>query len=167
MMHFLGHPVLAWAKRKKIMWTSTVRGQCRVVLGAPQIFFSSNKQYLTIFADSTRVGSVLDIRMRREARRSRAVLLAKTAQQPEMAPSKCQQAPKEVSTRSTEETRKDLADWLRTMKSFVLGTDPTNALVEKSLKLGSLPSSVSSSAAGFDPMEVGLFSRNEVTFHLF
>ena len=120
------------------------------------------------YPGSTRVGSVLDIRMRREARKSRAVLLAKTGQQPEMAPSnqtlKCQQASKEASTRSTEESRKELADWLRTMKSFVLGTDPTNALVEKSLRLGSLPSSVSSSAAGFDPMEVGLSFKSKSDF---
>ena len=117
-----------------------------------------------LYPGSTRVGSVLDIRMRRDARKSRAVLLAKTAQQPEMAPSKCEQAPKEVTTRSTEESRKELADWLRTMKSFILGTDPTNALVEKSLKLGSLPSLVSSSVAGFDPMEVALSSRNKSDF---
>ena len=116
------------------------------------------------YPGSTRVGSVLDIRMRREARKSRSALLAKTAQQPEMSPSKCQQAPKEVSTRSTEESRKELADWLRTMKNFILGTDPTNALVEKSLKLGSLPSLVSSSVAGFDPMEVGLSSKNKSDF---
>ena len=117
------------------------------------------------YPGSSRVGSLLDVRMRREARRSRAVLLAKTGHQPEMDPSsnqtlKCRQAPKEAPTRSTEENRKELADWLRTMKSFVLGTDPTNALVEKSLKLGTLPSSVSSSAAVFDPMEVELFSKN-------
>lgn len=120
------------------------------------------------YPGSSRVGSLLDVRMRREARRSRAVLLAKTGQQPQMDPtsnqsvqtSKSQQAPKEAPTRSTEESRKELADWLRTMKSFVLGSDPTNALVEKSLKLGTLPSSVSSSAAVFDPMEVELSSKN-------
>ena len=122
------------------------------------------------YPGSSRVGSLLDVSMRREARRSRAVLLAKTGHQPEMDPtsnqnvrtSKGQQAhPKEASTKSTEESRKELADWLRTMKSFVLGTDPTNALVEKSLKLGTLPSSVSSSAAVFDPMEVELSSKNK------
>ena len=115
------------------------------------------------YPGSSRVGSLLDVRMRREARRSRAVLLAKTGHQPEMDSNqtlKCRQAPKEAPTRSTEENRKELADWLRTMKSFVLGTDPTNALVEKSLKLGTLPSSVSSSAAVFDPMEVELSSKN-------
>ena len=107
------------------------------------------------YPGSTRVGSVLDIRMRREARKSRAVLLAKTAQQPEMTPSNtqtsnCQQAAKEVSNKSSEESIKELTDWLRTMKCFVLGSDPTNARVEKSLKLGSLPSSVSSSATKCD-----------------
>ena len=126
------------------------------------------------YPGSTRVGSVLDIRMRREARKSRAILLAKTTQQPEMASSnqnvqtrQCEQASKEASARSTEESRRELADWLRTMKSFVLGTDPTNALVEKSLRLGSLPSSVSSSAAVFDPMEVGLASKNKSDFSFF
>ena len=124
------------------------------------------------YPGSTRVGSVLDIRMRREARKSRAVLLAKTAhQQPEIIPSNaqtsnCQQAAKEVSDKSSEESVKELTDWLRTMKCFVLGTDPTNARVEKSLKLGSLPSSVSSSATKFDPMEVGLSSRNKSHLYL-
>ena len=121
------------------------------------------------YPGSTRVGSALDIRMRREARRSRAVLQVKTGHQPEMDPpvqtSKGQQIPKEAS-RSTEESKKELAGWLRTMKSFVLGTDPTNALVEKALKLGTLPSSVSSSAAVFDPMEVELSSTKQMLLFL-
>ena len=111
------------------------------------------------YPGSTRVGSVLDIRMRREARRSRAVLQAKTT---EMAPSKpnsetsrCQKPVAKEVCRTGEESKADLTGWLRTMKSFVLGSDPTNALVEKSLKLGTLPSLVSPSAAVLDPMEVG------------
>ena len=111
------------------------------------------------YPGSTRVGSVLDIRMRREARRSRAVLQAKTT---EMAPSnsnsetsKCHKPVAKDVCRTSEESKADLTSWLRTMKSFVLGSDPTNALVEKSLKLGTLPSLVSPSAAVLDPMEVG------------
>ena len=111
------------------------------------------------YPGSTRVGSVLDIRMRREARRSRAVLQAKNTEMvpsnPNTETSRCKKPVAKEACRTSEESKADLTGWLRTMKSFVLGSDPTNALVEKSLKLGTLPSLVSPSAAVLDPMEVG------------
>jgi len=110
------------------------------------------------YPGSTRVGSVLDIRMRREARRSRAVLQAKNTEMvpsnPNTETSRCKKPVAKEACRTSEESKADLTGWLRTMKSFVLGSDPTNALVEKSLKLGTLPSLVSPSAAVLDPMEV-------------
>lgn len=97
------------------------------------------------------LGSALDIRMRREARRRSNLLQTKTMPMDTAIPPVIP-APEEM--RTVEEWREDLTAWLAAMRCFTLGSDPTTRLAEKALKLGTLPSSVAPTAKVLDPMEV-------------
>ena len=89
----------------------------------------------------------LESRMRREARRNRALLQARTSPPEQPTPATAPAPPPQI--RSEEECSAELVAWLRTMTSFVLGPEG-----ERYMAKGVLQSTVTSSAKVCDPMEV-------------
>ena len=102
------------------------------------------------------VGSPLDLRIRREARKSRALLrsakisLFDTEQNQDIEPMPTKEMNPEP--KSEEENIQDLANWLKCMASF----DSFGRSIEQviGIKVGVLPSAVSKNAERFDQMNV-------------
>lgn len=100
------------------------------------------------------LGSPLDVRMRRESRRSRALLTTRSAalarQEVTHVKETAVAPPRPALVEGTQACSEDLAAWLAAMHSFVLA--PGKVL--ESLHLGVLQSDVTKYAVPFDPMEV-------------